>query len=113
MPKAPTRRFSTAFKVQLCIASRAGEIGRREAQRAHSLSNSLIHDWLGRFDRGEYCPLEQLNDELRERREQHVAELERLVGRLTLEVDRLRLALARASAGNDNRPSQKARRAAG
>lgn len=44
------RRYSTSFKVQVCLEIRAGLIGRREAQRAYGLSGGLIHLWLCRFD---------------------------------------------------------------
>ena len=43
--RGPYRRHSTPFKLQLCQDIRDGIIGRRDAQRSHDISASLIHLW--------------------------------------------------------------------
>lgn len=85
--KAPFRRFSRQFKQSLCAAIRAGNIGRREAQRAHRLSGNLIHHWLNQFDRGLFEPAERPAARVAEEYELRIAELERKIGQLTMEVD--------------------------
>ncbi|MDI7865195.1 transposase [Rhizobiaceae bacterium n13] len=84
--RGPYRRHSTQFKLQLCQDIRSGVIGRRDAQRAYSVSANLIQLWLTQFDRGE------LNDEEAEASviaeyEARIAALERKVGQLTMELD--------------------------
>jgi transposase len=67
--------------LQFCRDIRNGIIGRRDAQRTHSVSANLIQLWLTQFDRGE------LNDEEAEASviaecEARIAALERKVGQL-------------------------------
>lgn len=51
--KAPYRRHSPEFKLQLCRELRSGELRRKDAQLKYSLSAALIHTWLLQFDRGD------------------------------------------------------------
>jgi transposase-like protein len=106
--RAANRRYSTAFKVQVCTAIRAGTIGWREAQRTHGLSGGLLPMWLRKFDAGEYAPGADPERRVIEELQGHVAELERLVGRLTLENERLRIAARTTPACNDNDGADKA-----
>ena len=51
--RAPYRRHSAQFKLQLCQEIRCGALGRRDAQNKYSLSANLIQHWLTQYDRGE------------------------------------------------------------
>ena len=107
LTEAPFRRFSREFKLQLCADVRAGIIGRREAERTHRLSSSLLATWLKRFDAGLLSQGEEPVGRIADVYEGKIAELERRVGQLTMEVERLRGALMRASASNDDQPAGK------
>ncbi|WP_304802652.1 hypothetical protein [Pseudotabrizicola sp.] len=48
----PCRRHSTPFRLRICLNIKAGIVGRRGAQRRHSISANLIQLWLSQFDRG-------------------------------------------------------------
>ena len=86
MSRAPYRRHSPQFKLQVCQEIRGGQIGRREAQKKYSLSANLIQYWLSQYDRGELG-----NDEVEAalviEYEAKIAALERKVGQLTMELD--------------------------
>ena len=87
--RTPYRRHTQSFKFQLCKEIRAGELSRREAQRKYSLSANLIQRWLTIFD-------QQLLTEttvpaiIDADSEAKIAALERKVGQLTMELDRLK-----------------------
>jgi transposase len=80
------RRFSFEFKRQVVLLKE--RLGLREMARKHSISRSLIRRWIQKYETG------QLADELDEVRmaeyEGKIAELERKVGQLTMEVDLLK-----------------------
>jgi transposase len=82
------RRFSFEFKRQVVLDFLEERLGLREMARKHSISRSLIRRWIQKYETG------QLADELDEVRmaeyEGKIAELERKVGQLTMEVDLLK-----------------------
>jgi transposase-like protein len=94
------RRFSFDFKRQLVLDFLEGREGLREIARKHSVSRSLIRLWIQKYESG------QLTVELDPIRiaeyEGKVAELERRVGQLTMEVDLLRKGARWARRPNDN-----------
>jgi transposase len=87
--KVPYRRHSPEFKLQLCREIRAGALGRLEAQRKYKLSSALVHSWLTQFDRGDMEPgaLQSGDSVVVAEYEAKIAELERKVGQLTMELD--------------------------
>ena len=89
MSKRPIRRFSWAFKVQLCSDIRSGLIARSEAQRRHRLSGQLLTLWLSQFDRGELSQEETEPSRVDELR-LTIAALQRKVGELAMENDLLK-----------------------
>ena len=91
MSRAPYRRHSAQFKLQLCHDIRTGTIGRKEAQRKYSLSANLVHVWLTQYDRGE-LDAEEAEATLVTEYEAKIAALERKVGQLTMELDLLKKA---------------------
>jgi transposase len=84
--RAPYRRHSPEFKLQLCRELRTGELRRRDAQMKYGLSAALIQTWLTQFDRGDFEM--QGNDPVPVAEyEARIAALERKVGQLTMELD--------------------------
>ena len=82
------RRFNFDFKRQVVLDVLEERVGLREMARKHSISRSLIRQWIQKYEAG------QLTDELDEvriaRYEAKIAELERKVGQLAMEVDLLK-----------------------
>lgn len=85
----PYRHHAPEFKQQLCADIRAARISRREAQRKYSLSANLIQRWLQQFDgaRTVAAPAAAPTDHAA--CDARIAALERKVGQLTMEIDRL------------------------
>ena len=94
------RRFSFEFKRQVVLDVLEERLGLREMARKHSISRSLIRQWIQKYETG------QLTDELDEVRiaeyEGKIAELERKVGQLTMEVDLLKKGARWARRPNDD-----------
>lgn len=84
--RAPYRRHSPEFKLQLCRELRSGELRRRDAQLKYGLSAALIHTWLTQFDRGD-TEMQGIDPVLVAEYEARIAALERKVGQLTMELD--------------------------
>lgn len=84
--KAPYRRHSPEFKLQLCRELRSGELRRKDAQVKYKLSAALIHTWLVQYDRGD-TDMQPIDPVLVAEYEARIAALERKVGQLTMELD--------------------------
>lgn len=84
--KAPYRRHSPEFKLQLCRELRSGELRRKDAQAKYKLSAALIHTWLVQYDRGD-TEMEAIDPVVVAEYEARIAALERKVGQLTMELD--------------------------
>jgi transposase len=87
--RSPYRRHTQPFKFQLCKEIRAGALSRRDAQKKYDLSANLIQRWLTLFDQKllteDAAPaIIDLDSEAK------IAALERKVGQLTMELDRLK-----------------------
>lgn len=106
MPQTTNRRYSPSFKIQVCTEIRSGLIGRREAQRIYGIGGGLIHNWLCKFDQGTLSPGLDPKRNVIGIMEDQIAELERLVGRLTAENQRLRHQVHAFTSSNDNEASR-------
>ena len=84
--KAPYRRHSPEFKLQLCRELRSGELRRKDAQVKYNLSANLIQTWLIQYDRGD-TDMQPIDPVLVAEYEARIAALERKVGQLTMELD--------------------------
>ncbi len=80
------RRHSEAFKRDVCTRIRAGEIGRREAQRLYALSDNLLHRWLRSFD-DERPDREPVPADVHATCARRIELLERKVGQLTMALE--------------------------
>ena len=85
------RQFTAAFKAQVILELWSGAKSSTELCREHQLAASVLADWKAIFLR--HAPAAFGSPEHRSGQDAtHVAELERLVGRLTLENDILKKA---------------------
>ena len=77
------RRFTPEFKAKIVLEVLTGAQSPAEACRKHALSPNLLGLWKAAFL--ERAPLVFQSDERRDGLEARIAELERVLGRLTLE----------------------------
>ena len=77
------RRFTPEFKAKVVLDVLTGAQSPAEACRKHTLSPNLLGLWKAAFL--ERAPLVFQSDERRDGLEARIAELERVLGRLTLE----------------------------
>lgn len=107
---AKRRKFSSAYKARLVLELISGERSAAEIARKEQLKDTLLYEW--RTQLIQHAPVvfspPQANDELA----QQVAELERLLGQLTVETELLKKAsrwLSGMSQRNGNSPSSECR----
>ena len=83
MPKRRRRSFTPQFKAQVVLEVLSGQWSASESARQHKLKPELISRWKDIALEG----LESLfhGDDHRSRDQDRIAELERMVGRLTME----------------------------
>lgn len=79
------RQFSAEFKAQVVLAVLSGQKRAAEVCREHQLKPDLLSRWKADFVAQAATVFQ--GDERSQQAEQRVAELERLVGRLTLELE--------------------------
>jgi transposase-like protein len=105
MPKRRRRSFTSLFRAQVVLAVLSGLKSQAEVAQQHKLEPELISRWKDIALEG----LESLfqGDDQRSRDQDRIAELERMVGRLTmeLEVAKKASALLPSALGRDGRSS--------
>ena len=79
------RQFSADFKARVVLEVLSGQKRVAEVCREYQLKPDLLSRWKADFVAQAACVF--ASDERSQRAEQRVAELERLVGRLTLELE--------------------------
>jgi transposase-like protein len=84
------RKFTPAFKAQVVLELLSGTKSSAELCRQHQLSSHLLARWKGTLL--ERAGLVFMSEEQRSQEAARIAELERLVGRLTLEAEILKKA---------------------
>ncbi len=92
------RNFSLEFKRQMVEELLSGQSSAAQLCRRHNISSSLIYHWKKQYSRGKYESEPTEEAALKDRVEQ----LERLVGKLTLENEFLKRGL-----GNSLKQSQR------
>jgi transposase len=90
MPKRRRRSFTPQFKAQVVLEALAGLKSPSEIARQHKLKPELIARWKDIALEG----LENLFQGEGQRDQDRIAELERMVGRLTMELEVAKKALA-------------------
>ena len=89
MNPGPHRRHSTEFKLQVVKAFLDGEGSLKAVARRYEISHSLLLFWLDKHRQGALTEEDNLLEKIRAY-EGKIAALERKVGQLTMELDRLR-----------------------
>lgn len=90
--RAPYRRHSTRFKLQVCRDIRSGLVSRSETQRRYRLSNALVQQWLVLFDRNE-LDVGGDDEAMANECSARLAVLESHVSRITAELEQLQRVL--------------------
>lgn len=99
------RQFTAEFKTQVVLEVLSGSKSAAELCRQHSLKPQLLSNWKSEFLT--HATLVFQRDDQRSAEHTRIAELERLVGRLTLELDAAKKVwpLLNAAASRNGRPS--------
>ncbi len=94
------RQFSAEFKVRVVLEMISGEKGLMQASREYGIKDTVLSRWKQEFlDRVPQVFEAPKSDEQGER----IAELERMVGRLTMQLDMAKKVLGySSSAGKEN-----------
>ena len=85
------RSYSLEFKRHVSQQYLSGEIPLARLARQHDMSRSLIRIWVAKYEAGEFDD-EQVQGDVLARYQARIAELERKVGQLVMENDRLKKA---------------------
>ncbi len=99
------RQFTPEFKAQVVLDLLTGQQSPSEACRQHALSPTLLATWKSAFLERASTPFRA--DDRRDEEHARIAELERMVGRLTMEAEVLKKAstlLAGTPTGGGRRP---------
>ena len=79
------RRFTAEFKAQVVLDVLSGSKSTAELCREHQLNPQVLSRW--KTELVERAPLVFEQDQLHSQEQEHIAELERAVGRLTMQLD--------------------------
>lgn len=80
------REYTAEFKFQVAMEYLTGKKGRAQILREYEISDSVLERWYRKvLEEGPELFATQNGSELREK-EERIAELERMVGRLTMEL---------------------------
>lgn len=83
---ASRRKFTPEFKAQVVLEMLTGHKSTAQLSREHGIKDTVISRWKREFIERSPVLFENGSAE-KDEQAQHIAELERLVGRLTLELD--------------------------
>ena len=89
------RKFSPEFKAQVVLELVSGEKGLMEASRAYQIKDSVLSRWKQEFL--ERAPQVFAQPKAKDPQEERIAELERMVGRMTLQLDMAKKVFERSS----------------
>jgi transposase len=81
------RKFSAEFKAKVVLELLRGEKGLLEASREYKIKDTVLSRWKQEFLERAPDVFRQGEGEGQRQEQERIAELERLVGRLTLELD--------------------------
>lgn len=97
---AGRRKFSKAFKSQVIEEFLAGEVTQAQLARRYGISDHLIIQWRKRYVEGKLEETANPSD-----KDERIKELERMVGRLTMENELLKKGVRFALARENERSS--------
>ena len=81
------RKFDPEFKVRVVLEMISGQKGLMEASREYGIKDTVLSRWKQEFLERAPDMFRQGEGETGHREQERIAELERLVGRLTFELD--------------------------
>lgn len=95
------RTFTSEFKVRLVLSILAGEKGLMEASREYKIKDTVLSRWKQEFLERAPGLFEQSTES--HKQDERIAELERMVGRLTMQLEMAKKVLSTSvSAGKNN-----------
>jgi transposase len=92
---AERRKFTAEFKAKIVLELISGEKGLMEASRAYGIKDSVLSRWKQEFI--ERAPRIFEQSKSANPQEERIAELERMVGRMTLQLDMAKKVFERSS----------------
>jgi len=92
---AERRKFSAEFKAKIVLELISGEKGLMQASREYGIKDSVLSRWKQEFL--ERAPQMFAQPNAKDPREERIAELERMVGRMTLQLDMAKKVFERSS----------------
>jgi transposase-like protein len=92
---ADRRRFSPEFKAKVVIELLTGQKGLMQASREYAIKDSVLSRWKQEFI--ERAPQLFTQPQEKDPQEERVAELERMLGRMALELDMAKKVFERSS----------------
>lgn len=93
------RNFTPEFKVRVVLEMISGEKGLMQASREYGIKDTVLSRWKQEFLERAPGVFEQTPDSRRQEQEVRIAELERMVGQLTMQ-----LTVAKKVLGTSNFP---------
>jgi transposase len=92
---AERRKFTAEFKAKIVLELISGEKGLMEASRAYEIKDSVLSRWKQEFI--ECAPQIFEQSKSANPQEERIGELERMVGRMTLQLDMAKKVFERSS----------------
>lgn len=92
MARKSRRKFSAEFKLDTVLEGLRGVKSIAQLCRERDITESLYHRWKALFQERAVAIFEDRRSAVEDGRERQIAELERMVGRLTMEVEVLKKA---------------------
>ncbi len=92
MARKSRRKFSAEFKLDTVLEGLRGEKSVAQICRERDITESLYHKWKAIFQERAAEIFEDRRSTIEDGQERQIAEMERLVGRLTMEVEVLKKA---------------------
>jgi transposase len=92
---AERRKFSAEFKAKVVLELISGEKGLMLASREYGIKDSVLSRWKQEFL--ERAPQVFAQPKAKDPQEERIAELERMVGRMTLQLDMAKKVFERSS----------------
>ena len=89
------RKFSAEFKAKVVLELISGEKGLMQASREYGIKDSVLSRWKQEFL--ERAPQVFAQPKAKDPQEERIAELERMVGRMTLQLDMAKKVFERSS----------------
>jgi transposase len=89
------RKFSAEFKAKVVLELISGEKGLMQASREYGIKDSVLSRWKQEFL--ERAPQVFAQPKAKDPQEERIADLERMVGRMTLQLDMAKKVFERSS----------------